>query len=61
MISLDKCNQILNKGEKKYSNEQIKLVRETLYSMAEIINLKHYENEANIKREKHHSVQKGKH
>jgi hypothetical protein len=61
MISLDKCNQILNKGEKKYSNEQIKLVRETLYSMTEIINLKHYENEANINREKRHSIQKGKH
>jgi hypothetical protein len=36
MISLEKCNELLNKKEKKYTQEQIKVIRETLSQIAEI-------------------------
>lgn len=38
MIALDKCKKILNKGERKYSEEEIKKIRDFLYLVAEIEN-----------------------
>ena len=37
MISIELCKKILNKKEKKYSNEQEKVIRDYLYQMAIII------------------------
>lgn len=37
MISIDKCYELLNKNENKYTKEQVKLIREMLYQFAEII------------------------
>ena len=37
MISIELCKKILNKKEKKYSNEQVKVIRDYLYQMAIII------------------------
>ncbi len=46
MISIGLCKKILNKKEKKYSNEQVKVIRDYLYQMAIIIGeLKIKENE----------------
>lgn len=37
MLSIEKCNEILNKNEKKYTKEEVVAVREWLYQFAEII------------------------
>jgi len=36
MLSIEKCKKILNKKEKKYTDEQIKKLRNFLYILAEI-------------------------
>ena len=37
MLSIEKCNEILNKDEKKYTKEEVLAIRESLYQLAEII------------------------
>ena len=37
MLSIEECKNTLNKNKKKYSNEQVKLIRDHLYKMALII------------------------
>ena len=37
MLSIEVCKNILNKNKKKYTNEQVKLIRDHLYIMALII------------------------
>ena len=37
MLSIEKCNEILNKKEKTYTKEEVKAIREVLYQFAEII------------------------
>ena len=37
MLSIEKCNEILNKKEQKYTKEQVKAIRDYLYQFAEII------------------------
>jgi hypothetical protein len=37
MLSIEKCNEILNKKEQKYTKEQVKEIRDYLYQIAEII------------------------
>ena len=37
MLSIELCKKVLNKKNKKYSNEQVKLIRDHLYKMALII------------------------
>jgi len=37
MLSIEKCSKILNKNQRKYTQEQVKTVREKLYQLAEII------------------------
>ena len=34
MITLERCKQILNSKETKFSNEQVKMIREYLYLLA---------------------------
>ncbi len=46
MIPLEQCAAILNKGKEKYDNEQVKIVRQYLYLLAElqIVLIKHQED-----------------
>ena len=37
MLSIEKCNEILNKDEGKYTKEEVLAIRESLYQLAEII------------------------
>jgi hypothetical protein len=37
MISLEKCDEILNKRERKYTKEQVVKIRDFLIQIAEII------------------------
>jgi hypothetical protein len=46
MISIEKCYQLLNKNEKKYSKEEVIAIRDYLYGYAEIINLIRTKNES---------------
>lgn len=36
MLSIEKCKSILNRGERNYNEHEVKLLRETLYNLAEI-------------------------
>ena len=46
MLSIEKCNKVLNKKEKKYNNEQVKAIRDYLYKIARVIDeLKSKNNE----------------
>lgn len=37
MLSIEKCYAVLNKNEKKYTKEQVSVIREQLYQFAKII------------------------
>jgi hypothetical protein len=37
MLSVEKCNKVLNKNNRKYSTEQVKVIRDYLYQMAIVI------------------------
>ena len=37
MLSIDKCNKILNKNERKYTQQQVVEVRNLLLQLAEIM------------------------
>ena len=45
MLTLGECKKILNNGKKKYTDEEVKQIREYLYMLAEFQN----ENEQKIK------------
>jgi hypothetical protein len=46
MLSIEKCNKVLNKNKKIYSNEQVKAIRDYLYQIALVIDeLKSNNNE----------------
>ena len=36
MLSIEKCNEILNKFEKNYTQDQVKSIRYFLYQLAQI-------------------------
>ena len=36
MISIEECKKILNKGKRKYTNEEVKQIREYLHFLAEL-------------------------
>lgn len=36
MLTLEQCKQTLNKGMKKYNNEEVKAIRDYLYLLAGI-------------------------
>jgi len=36
MISIEQCKKILNKGKRKYTDEEVKDIREFLYQIANI-------------------------
>lgn len=35
-VSIERCRKILNKGDRKYSDEEIIKIRDFLYTMSEI-------------------------
>jgi hypothetical protein len=37
MLSLKECNEVLNRKEKKYTQEQVEMIKNYLYQMAVII------------------------
>lgn len=37
MLSIDECYNTLNKNGNKYTKEEAKLIRETLYQLAELV------------------------
>lgn len=37
MLTLKKCNEVLNENEKKYSEKEVKEIRELLYKVAQIL------------------------
>lgn len=49
MLPIESCKKVLNKGNRKYSEEEVRMVREFLYLIAEIENndLKTKEDECN--------------
>jgi len=36
MLSIEACEKLLNQKSKKYTKEQVKLIRETLYTLGNI-------------------------
>lgn len=36
MLSLDRCKSVLNKGIRKFTNDEIKEIRDYLYQIADI-------------------------
>lgn len=36
MVSLEKCKRILDEGRRGYSNEEVKVIKDILYKLAEI-------------------------
>ena len=36
MITIEQCNKILNNGERKYNNEEIRMIRDYLYLLANL-------------------------
>ncbi|GAB6009126.1 hypothetical protein [Dysgonomonas reticulitermitis] len=35
-MSIEECKKILNKGKRRYTDEEVKMIREYLYQFAEI-------------------------
>ena len=52
MLSIDECKKILNKTEQKYTTEQIKEIRLTLYKVADIIYTEKKTQNEQLNREK---------
>ena len=57
MLSFEKCKEILNNEEKKYTDDEIKIIRNFLYQLGhfDYLNFKRKENA------KSHHLHKGKH
>ncbi len=36
MINIEQCKKVLNIGERKYKDEEIKMIRDFLYQLAEL-------------------------
>ena len=46
MLSIELCKKVLNKNNKKHTNEQVKVIRDQLYKMSLLIEeVKSKENE----------------
>ncbi len=58
MLSIDECKKILNKTEQKYTTEQIKEIRLTLYKLADIVYTENYIQNEQLNRKKSNSLQK---
>ena len=58
MLSIDECKKILNKTEQKYTTEQIKEIRLTLYKLADIVYTERNNQNEKLNRKKSNSLQK---
>jgi len=58
MLSIDECKKILNKTEQKYTTEQIKEIRLTLYKLADMVYTENYIQNEQLNRKKSNSLQK---
>ena len=58
MLSIDECKKILNKTEQKYTTEQIKEIRLTLYKLADIVYKENNSQNEQLNRKKSNSLQK---
>lgn len=58
MLSIDECKKILNKTEQKYTTEQIKEIRLTLYKLADIVYTENHIQNEQLNRKKSNSLQK---
>ncbi len=58
MLSIDECKKILNKTEQKYTTEQIKEIRLTLYKLADIVYTERNNQNEKLNRKKSDSLQK---
>ena len=58
MLSIDECKKILNKTERKYTTEQIKEIRLTLYKLADIVYTENHIQNEQLNRKKSNSLQK---
>ena len=58
MLSIEECRKILNKTEPKYTTEQIKEIRLTLYKLSEIVYTEKNNQNEKLKRKKSDSLQK---
>ncbi len=58
MLSIDECKKILNKTEQKYTTEQIKEIRLTLYKYADIVYTERNNQNEQLNRKKSNSLQK---
>ena len=56
MLSIDECKKILNKTEQKYTIEQIKEIRLTLYKVADIIYTEKKTQDEQLNRKKSNSL-----
>jgi hypothetical protein len=58
MLSIDECKKILNKKEQKYTTEQIKEIRLTLYKLADIVYTEKNNQNEQLNRKESNSLQK---
>lgn len=58
MLSIEKCNEILNKKELKYTTDQVKEIRETLYQYAEIFYESNLLKDEELRRQECNSLSK---
>ena len=58
MLSIDECKKILNKTEQKYTTEQIKEIRLTLYKLSDIVYTEKNNQNEKLNRKKSNSLQK---
>ena len=56
MLSIDECKRILNKKEQKYTTEQIKIIRDTLNKLADIIYLEKTKDNETLGRQTSSSI-----
>ena len=62
MLSKEKCYEVLNRNEEKFTKEQVSAIREQLYQFAEIIaNINPLNDDKEFTKQKGNPVQKGKH
>ena len=58
MLSIEKCYEILNKNKKRYTIEETKEIRKSLYQIADIIYESKQRKDEEIKRETSSTLRK---
>ena len=58
MLSIEKCYELLNNNEKKYTIEETKEIRKSLYQLADIIYETKQRQDEKFKRETSDSIHK---